>query len=61
MQHIKQIDDFLNKVITAEELEKLIDEEQKSFLDPNEPHKAERQKRLEEAREIKKQYLPLLN
>ena len=61
MQHIKQIDDFLNKVLTAEELEKLISEEQRIFLDPNEPYKAERQKRLEEAREIKKQYLTLLN
>lgn len=61
MQHFKQIDDFLNKVITAEELEKLINEEQKSFLDTNEPHKEEKQKRLEEAREIKKQYLAILN
>lgn len=61
MQHIKQIDDFLNKVLTAIDIEQLIDEEQKSFLDPNEPHKAERQKRLEQAREIKKQYLTLLN
>lgn len=58
---MKQIDDFLTHVIKAEELEKLIDEQQKIFLDPESPYKDRRKKLLDEARELKKEFFNILN